>query len=60
VEGKEELSVLNRRFERMNQPPFFYETRVEWKEGTRGTLRAPDLPTLEVASPPEFGGEESI
>ena len=43
----------------MNQPPFDFETELEWEQGTRDKLGAPDLPTLEVASPSEFGGEEA-
>lgn len=42
------------------QPPFFYETEVEWKGERRGDLRAPTLPALSVAAPPEFQGHEGM
>ena len=38
--------------------PFFYDSEVEWTEQRRGRLRAPRLPALEVAAPPEFQGHE--
>lgn len=34
-----------------------YETSMEWTGGRGGKVEAPGLPALEVASPPEFGGE---
>jgi peroxiredoxin-like protein len=43
-----------------NQLPFFYETEVEWTKERRGNLRAVGLPTIEVAAPPEFKGNEGI
>jgi peroxiredoxin-like protein len=43
-----------------HQPPYFYETEVEWMGERRGDLRAPGLPTLEVAAPPEFKGHAGI
>jgi peroxiredoxin-like protein len=43
-----------------NQLPFFYQTEVEWTGERRGDLRAPGLPTLEVATPPEFNGHAGI
>ncbi len=42
------------------QPPFFYETEVEWKEERKGELRSPNLPALAVATPPEFQGHEGF
>jgi len=41
-----------------DQPPFFYETEVEWKGERRGDLRSPDLPPLAVSAPPEFQGQQ--
>ena len=32
----------------------YYNTIVEWKEGRRGVLSAPDMTSFEVATPPEF------
>jgi organic hydroperoxide reductase OsmC/OhrA len=40
--------------------PYFYETEVTWTGERRGDLRAPGLPALEVAAPPEFKGHEGI
>ncbi len=42
-----------------DQLPLFYEAEVEWKGERRGDLRAPNLPTLQVAAPPEFQGHEN-
>lgn len=42
------------------QGPLFYEALVEWKGGRKGDLRSQNLPTLEVAAPPEFQGHEGI
>ena len=39
-----------------NNPPYFYNTEVEWSAGRKGHLRSPGLSTMEVASPPEFNG----
>ena len=36
-----------------------YETAVDWKEGKIGKTRAAGKPTVEVATPPEFGGPEN-
>ena len=33
-----------------------YETSMVWSEGRKGKVEAPGLPTLDFASPPEFGG----
>ena len=41
-----------------NQPPHFYETEVEWTGERKGALRALSLPTVEIATPPEFKGHE--
>ncbi len=43
-----------------HQPPYFYETEIEWTGERKGNLRAPGLPTLEVATPPEFKGHAGI
>lgn len=40
--------------------PFYYETQVEWAGEKRGRLRSPTLPSLEVATPPEFQGHEHV
>lgn len=42
------------------QPPFFYETEVDWKGERKGELRSPNLPALAVATPPEFQGHEGF
>lgn len=45
----------------MKEPlPYFYKTEVEWSEGRSGELRAANLPSLRVAAPPEFNGEEGM
>ena len=38
--------------------PYFYQTEVEWTGERRGELRAPSLPDIRVATPPEFKGHE--
>lgn len=43
-----------------NQLPYFYETEVEWTAERKGQLRAPALPALEIAAPPEFKGHDAI
>lgn len=43
-----------------DQPPFFYETEVEWKGERKGDLRSGSLPGLAVAAPPEFQGHEGL
>src|SRR3989338_4365234 len=43
-----------------DQPPFFYETEVEWKGEHKGELRSPNLPAVTVAPPPEFHGDEGL
>ena len=37
-----------------------YEVAVDWKEGKIGESRCSGKPTVEVATPPEFGGPENI
>lgn len=37
-----------------------YETSVDWKQGKTGETRSAGKPTVEVATPPEFGGPENI
>lgn len=32
----------------------FYNTKVTWKEGRIGEISEPTLPTIQVATPPEF------
>jgi peroxiredoxin-like protein len=43
-----------------HQLPYFYGTEVEWAEGRKATLRASDLPAIQVAPPPEFQGEPGV
>lgn len=40
--------------------PLFFVAEVEWKEELQGQLRSPGLPTMQVATPPEFHGHEGI
>lgn len=35
-----------------------FETSTQWKASKEGTISAPELPDLDVASPPVFGGRE--
>ena len=42
------------------QPPFFYETGVEWTSGRKGSLQTSGLPPLQIAAPPEFQGHSGI
>jgi organic hydroperoxide reductase OsmC/OhrA len=37
-----------------------YETTVEWTENRRGTLSAPQRPTVLIGAPPEFGGTDDV
>ncbi|MDZ7764233.1 MAG: OsmC family protein [Melioribacteraceae bacterium] len=32
----------------------YYDTKVKWTEGRKGELIEPTMPTIEVATPPEF------
>ena len=43
-----------------SQFPHFYEAEVEWIGRKKGKLTASGLPTLEVATPPEFQGHEGM
>jgi organic hydroperoxide reductase OsmC/OhrA len=43
-----------------SQYPHLYETEVEWTEQKKGRLTSPGLPSLEVATPPEFQGHEGM
>ena len=40
----------------MKHDGFHYLAEIEWADGNRGNLRFPNLPAIEVAPPPEFGG----
>jgi organic hydroperoxide reductase OsmC/OhrA len=39
--------------------PYFYQTEVGWAGERKGELRAPSLPDIRVAAPPEFKGHEN-
>jgi peroxiredoxin-like protein len=39
-----------------NQPPYYYETEVDWINGRDCALGAPGMPDIEIAPPPEFQG----
>ena len=39
-----------------HQLPYSYETEIEWTNARKGKLNAPDLPSIEIAAPPEFKG----
>ena len=39
---------------------FYYDTKVEWKEGRTGNLTSEGLPEIQVATPPEFKGVPGI
>ena len=39
--------------------PHYYRTEVEWARERMGELRAPTLPNIQVAAPPEFKGHEN-
>lgn len=39
---------------------FYYNTKVEWKEGRIGTLSSDGFPDVQVATPPEFKGVPNI
>jgi peroxiredoxin-like protein len=43
-----------------NQPPYYYETEVDWINGRTCELGAPGMQDIEVAPPPEFQGSEGI
>jgi hypothetical protein len=42
----------------MPQLPFYYENGIEWTGENKGLLSVTGLPSLQVATPPEFGGHE--
>jgi len=42
------------------QQAHVYETEIEWIGEKKGELRAPGLPPLTVATPPEFRGHEGM
>jgi organic hydroperoxide reductase OsmC/OhrA len=42
----------------MPQFPIYYENGIEWTGEKKGLLSVVGLPSLEVATPPEFGGLE--
>jgi organic hydroperoxide reductase OsmC/OhrA len=42
------------------QLPIYYESAIEWKGEKKGLLSVPGLPSLEVATPPEFDGHEGF
>ena len=37
-----------------------YETTVEWTDSRRGTVAAPQRPTIPMGAPPEFGGTDDV
>ncbi len=39
---------------------FYYDTKVEWKEGRSGDLTSAGFPDIKVATPPEFNGVSGI
>ena len=43
-----------------NQPPYYYETEVDWIERRSCALAAPGMPDIEVGPPPEFQGTNGI
>lgn len=43
-----------------NQPPYYYETEVDWINGRTCELGAPGMPDIEIAPPPEFHGSEGV
>lgn len=38
----------------MEETTHYYQTSVHWKNGRIGEITAPGIPTVEVATPPEF------
>ena len=42
----------------MPQLPIYYENGIEWAGENMGLLSVVGLPSLQVATPPEFGGQE--
>ena len=37
-----------------------YETTVQWTDDRRGTVSAPQRPTVPIGAPPEFGGPADV
>ena len=44
----------------MTEPAHAYETRIEWTNGSKGTLTAADRPPIVAGAPPEFGGTADV
>jgi organic hydroperoxide reductase OsmC/OhrA len=44
----------------MPQLPIYYENGIEWTGENKGLLSVTGLPSLQVATPPEFGGQEGF
>ena len=44
----------------MPQLPIYYENGIEWTGEKKGRLSVPGLPSLQVATPPEFDGHEGF
>ena len=42
----------------MTQFPLFYENTIVWTGEKKGEVSGPKLPSLKVATPPDFGGHE--
>lgn len=42
------------------QAPIYYENGIEWTGERKGRLSVPGLPSLQVATPPEFDGHEGF
>jgi len=41
-------------------PPYFYDTEVEWTCDRKGDLRSPGRPSIDVTAPPEFKGADGF
>jgi len=44
----------------MTQFPFFYENTIVWTGEKKGEVSGLKLPSLQVATPPDFGGHEGF
>ena len=44
----------------MPQLPIYYENGIKWTGEKKGLLSVPGLPSLQVATPPEFEGHEGF
>lgn len=42
------------------QFPLFYENTIVWTGEKKGEVSSPNLPSLQVATPPDFGGHEGF